>query len=289
MGFWKHYWVLWRKIIESFYASLFFVQLPRGEIWETKIKWNWGFVVEQPHSWLVWLLKEDQKWFVILFRILCYIIRICKIEGLVIQKYSGFSTHLGQLCCHFIETHCFYKRLYNKNTFPFKVVKMDMMCSFCVSHHVDVCVDAFVTFAKMDTRKIFIKLKLALLCMVIENIFNCHNVWWKNFGHPLLVANVGGRIFWSAPPIGQHENVYGLPERFLVIWSRMAIDPMTKKNWSLPKKIWVLPEILNCQIGQPKNFSHHNWWPSFFGQPRWQLKNSGNDQIFLSHWINDHF
>jgi hypothetical protein len=61
-----------------------------------------------------WLLRKDQKWSHLLrSRVLCCNVKVCKVEGLVIQECYGLSAHLGQLCCHFVGTHYFYKRSNN--------------------------------------------------------------------------------------------------------------------------------------------------------------------------------
>ncbi len=109
----RNYWIVMCLII--FYPT------SKGRIWETKIRWSWGFVCWAAAFMTSWLLQEDQEWSCdpLRSRVLCSNVRVCKVEGLVIQESYVLSAHLNIYVVPLFEHIASIKDYITRTPFPF--------------------------------------------------------------------------------------------------------------------------------------------------------------------------
>jgi hypothetical protein len=63
-----------------------------------------------------------------------------------------------------------------------KVIRMDVMCPFCIKHHIDVGPNGLVSFVRMETLKFSFSLDFSFKHMGIKNKFgHRNNNNWKNW------------------------------------------------------------------------------------------------------------
>jgi hypothetical protein len=184
---------------------------------------------------------------------------------------------------------------FQKSTTISKVIKTNMMCLFCIKCHINVHLDAFVTFISLDVGKSWVILGLLLLWLTTKNKFRLLIMLRpKSFGHQscnhqkqfviaLTIENFPSPSFWCV--------IMALPFTWKNIlrqkknYGNSKISPC--KNVIFKKKSFKknqTPSRYHNSITNPK-FQHNKI--SFFKNPRIKidLLHGGPKTVKLLYFI----
>jgi len=147
-----------------------------------------------------------------------------------------------------------------------KVVKTNMMCTFCVRHHNGICFNVFATFVKTCVGKSLVTFRLPLLPLI--EIFN-HQTYGdqKHFVAIFLVCHFGHAIYMKKY-LKAKKEIWKLQYFTMQKYNIQKHNPL--KNTKLLQDIIILSLIPSFSTSQNiilQKSSHKNrpptWGPKF--------------------------